>query len=216
MLLFFGEFHQGIENSCGQECNDIDKSYVDSNCYDITKIIDIICDNCKKNNNYVDIYIEHKIKNINDYVYIPQDSGFLGKIIETFLAISKNVRYDNARFHYIDIRDINELPHYYIDMQIYVIKEMIIKCWINSDTLNIFRYVMIPKLALFELFFDEWDSKLLNIYLFSDNYTNDIDNYVNDLQQIYYDQNLISSSIEYNIDVFNTNVTNAFKEFANV
>ena len=114
---FFGDQHRSTKNNCPQPCNDFDLSTLtqkqDTNCYDVTVLLDRIFKRAEQSNQPVDFYLEIPFlpKNLPypSREFIQQEiinTGYIYKLFYMFWPcfIKQNCDYKTTRFHYIDVR----------------------------------------------------------------------------------------------------------------
>lgn len=230
----FGDNHSGIDSKCDKICQDLEKGTFkninnDSNCVDITRFIDMVCKNQEKIGQWVDFYLEliynRKIgtKNVNVGEH---DINFLRKLRSTFYPcttrpVSNNCIYYNTRFHYIDIR-LSYNPELGQSSIFGLVKSVvnIVKKNILISTNNVIDYYSISRTTyeyskFVKVFIghENLDIELLNIYMSSEDYVNDIEKYKNKFWNIYIKE--LSKDAIYNntpiiSDLFNQTINNFY------
>ena len=199
---FFGDAHFYMNNTCSPPCDDYDldtllitKHSAEGliHCYDITVLINNIIENNGHSNKYVDVYLEtdfyprgSKFPTSEVVKSSIEDVGYIQKIFYIYRNCFEKINcpYKNARFHYIDIRVNGEIeyPVFYpfFTGELYSASKKIINS--TGDVREAIHIELTDKLItrLFKYTNAQFSPKqpiiiqLFNLYLTSDDYTNDV------------------------------------------
>lgn len=152
--LLFGDYHESMKDNCGEKCKDIDlETFEFTNddqedseiCYDITRLIDKIISDATKSMRGIDVFLEitgvfGEQPHIKDVKSDIKYSGYLKKMEYIFYNCFydlEHCRYNNARFHYIDVRSTdfeNSFPETIYIHYIRYIKDTIFEYLDNRES----------------------------------------------------------------------------------
>lgn len=199
----FGDVHGSMNNSCYGKCDKIilgtfELEEGDGECYDITRFIDLICRKQQEINKYTDVYLEkpyiYKTGPYNIKFNKIYNNDYLSSVNDTFSKcfkrpISKKCPYEKSRFHYIDLRygyDKNKNDNTYGTAFSFFSQTDMIRTLIINNESGFVQYVY-GFLTIFKIFFEnQMDLKLLEIYISSMDYINDIKIYIDELKKLFY------------------------------